>query len=86
VCPPNGEPVLRVMERVAHAIKPLLKRHAGHTILLVAPDPLRGMIRSYLRNVPIGCPWECESPLWESIESATRPASVAQEVPPGAVR
>jgi probable phosphoglycerate mutase len=86
VCPPNGESVEMVLARVAKAIKPILKRHAGDTILLVAPDPLRAMIRSYLRNAPIGCPWNCEATLWEAIETATRPNSVAQELPPGAVR
>jgi broad specificity phosphatase PhoE len=85
VCPPNGETLAGVMERTAKSLKPLLKRHAGDTILLVAPDPLRLLIRSWLRKADVPNPWDDDGPAWEAVEIQPDAPALA-EAPPGAAR
>ena len=52
VCPPMGETVEDALDRVRAALKPLIKRHQGETIALVAGDPLARLIAGYLRRDP----------------------------------
>lgn len=76
VCPPAGEMVDQVFERVRKALKPVVKRAQSGRTVLVAPDPLRQVIRCYLKGMDIANLWENGSdgggrtngPAWESIE------------------
>ncbi len=52
ICPPLGEPVEDALERVRHALRPLLKRHRHQTIGLVAADPIAQFIACQLRRDP----------------------------------
>jgi broad specificity phosphatase PhoE len=87
VCPPNGEMVDQVVERVSKTLRPLLRRHGGDTIALVAPDPLRKLIRCYLKRTAVCHPWEDGGfgPLWEALEVSTNGQPVP-EPPQGAAR
>lgn len=70
VCPPAGEMVQDAFERVESTLRPILKRHRGDAIGIVAPEPLCKVIRSHLTGTPLsgilcanGRPAQ-----WESIE------------------
>ncbi len=52
VSPPHGEPVEGAMDRIKLALKPLIKRHRGETIGLVACEPIAQFIACYLRRDP----------------------------------
>jgi probable phosphoglycerate mutase len=47
-CPPAGEEVARVYERVERVIGPIIKKNSFQAIVIVAPDPLRKVIRCFL--------------------------------------
>jgi probable phosphoglycerate mutase len=68
--PPNGEMVDEVKARVEKSLKPLLKKHDDATFVLVAPDPLRKVIRCWLTKTAADLPWESNGPLWESLDFA----------------
>jgi broad specificity phosphatase PhoE len=72
VCPPAGEMIEQVFDRVTKGIRPLLKRVGDGTVVLFAPDPLRQVIRCYLRHEDLNqleAPGEDEpADLWEAIE------------------
>jgi len=44
VCPPEGETVSEVRQRVAVVLKKLLRKHRKGVLLIVAPEPLLGII------------------------------------------
>lgn len=50
VCPPMGETIEDASERVADALKPLIKRHRGERFGLVIADPCARVVASYLRQ------------------------------------
>jgi len=66
--PPNGEMVDEVKTRVEKALKPLLKKHDDAGFILVAPDPLRKLIRCWLKKTAADLPWETNGPLWEAFD------------------
>jgi broad specificity phosphatase PhoE len=71
VCPPNGEMVEQVLERINKSLRPILKKHAGETIAIVAPDPLRRVIGCYLKRRAPECPVDeavDHVPLWEVLD------------------
>ncbi len=83
VCPPSGEMLAAVLARAAKALKPVLKRHAKETALVVLPDALRRAVSCHLRAAPPVPPWQeddAESPPWEAIDLAP-PASVRRIAP-----
>lgn len=50
ICPPQGETVAEAMVRINLALKPLIRRHRGETLGLVAGEPLAQLISCYLRR------------------------------------
>lgn len=68
ICPPEGEMIEAVMDRVRKGLKPVLKRCQQHNVVLVAPDPLRLVIRCYLSRANLDQIWE-QNPgkTWEAI-------------------
>jgi broad specificity phosphatase PhoE len=50
VCPPQGETVEEALDRLRTALKPLIRRHRGETIGLVAADPVAPLIAGLLRH------------------------------------
>jgi phosphoserine phosphatase len=66
--PPNGEMVDEVKARVEKLLKPLLKKHDDAGFILVAPDPLRKLIRCWLKRTAADLPWETSGPLWEAFD------------------
>ena len=54
MCPPDGEPLSDVQERVETNLRKLLKKHREGCVALVAPEPLLAVIRSFLTNVEVG--------------------------------
>lgn len=52
ICPPLGETVEDAMGRIQSALKPLIRRHRGEAIGLVAGEPLAQLIACHLRGEP----------------------------------
>ncbi|MGE0609008.1 MAG: histidine phosphatase family protein [Pirellulales bacterium] len=69
VCPPEGEPLCEVEERVQANLRRLLKKHREGCIALVAPEPLLTILRSFLTNAEIGslCCAGTTGGIWESL-------------------
>jgi probable phosphoglycerate mutase len=69
ICPPNGETVEEVRERVHKELKPVLKKAHHGVVVLVAPDPLRQIVRCYLKNADLTKLWDCpQGSAWETID------------------
>lgn len=69
ICPPNGETVEEVLQRVQKEIKPVLKKAHHGVVLLVAPDPLRQILRCFLKDADLTKVWDCPSgSAWETID------------------
>ncbi len=74
VCPPEGETLATVRQRLKKALARLTKKHRSGTIALVLAQPLASVMRSFLRQeeTPDICHAECpKEPLWEPIEVPT---------------
>jgi probable phosphoglycerate mutase len=67
VCPPEGEMLNEVDERVRAALTKLLKRHGEGTIGLVLPEPLLSLARRFLTQEELGDLWRPAEgrPRWE---------------------
>lgn len=69
ICPPAGEMLAQVLERVRKELKPVLKKCHHGIGILVAPDPLRQVIRCFLRNRDVSQLWEeDDDSSWEVID------------------
>ena len=77
VCPPNGETVQQVRERVQAALTKLAKKHKEATIGILVAEPLMSVLHSMLVQESVGGLWgvdnENRAP-WELLEM---PAEVA---------
>ncbi len=58
VCPPEGEMLNAVFDRVEASVAKLCKRHKEGVIALVAPEPLGCLVRSYLNHGELGDLWK----------------------------
>lgn len=47
-CPPAGEEIAQVFERVEKVLGPIIRKNSFRGIVIVAPDPLRKVIRCFL--------------------------------------
>lgn len=70
ICPPCGETLSTMQDRVSAAVKKLRKKYLSGTVLIVAPEPLLSVIRSELhlardgeKTVRLNCGQ------WEMIEA-----------------
>ncbi len=72
VCPPEGEPLSEVKQRVETAVAKLIKKHKDGVIAIVAPEPLTSIIDSCLRESALGDLWqsECQGGGWEAFQIA----------------
>ena len=53
ICPPDGEPVEAVRDRVKTVLKKIRRKHKTGTIAIVAPDPLLSILRSELEGTEV---------------------------------
>lgn len=69
VCPPDGEMLPSVRDRVQKALRPVLKKAQSGMVVLVAPEPLRSVIRCYLKGENLDQLWDAGNPngCWETI-------------------
>ncbi|HUS39349.1 MAG TPA: histidine phosphatase family protein [Pirellulales bacterium] len=70
VCPPEGEMLDAARERVESFLSKIFKKHKSGTIGLIAPEPMAGLIESYLRNSELRDMWKnaAVSGSWQIIE------------------
>lgn len=69
ICPPAGEMMEEVFARVQKPLKRVLRRGRKGTVLLVAPDPLRCVLRCCLKQLDLNQVWESGGGgAWETIE------------------
>ena len=71
VCPPNGETVQQVRERIQAALAKLAKKHKDGTIGILVAEPLMSVIHSMLAQETVGDMWGVDgesSPAWELLE------------------
>jgi broad specificity phosphatase PhoE len=75
VCPPQGETIGDVEERMHAAVAKLVKKHKGDTLVaVVLPEPVASLLRHFLLQNELGDLWKCRNgngaPLWEIVEFA----------------
>lgn len=70
ICPPAGEMLDEVCARVRQALKPVLKRSQTGLIVIVAPDPLRQVIRGFLKREEFSASGvqDASQKTWETID------------------
>ncbi|MCH2114655.1 MAG: histidine phosphatase family protein [Pirellulales bacterium] len=77
MCPPEGESLQAVRERLRHAMAKIAKRQKSGIVAIVVSEPVTSVLRNVLRDDDLGNLWQvdCErQPPWELIEM---PATVA---------
>lgn len=81
ICPPQGERLAAVQQRVQAALSKILKKHKEGMIALVVPDPLAGVVQCELSKREIGDFWKTKSDCgkWEVI--AGQPQDVVEAQP-----
>lgn len=78
ICPPAGETVEQVFERLPQAARPLLKRRGGSAVAVFAPDPLRLILRAWLTGIDPARLWDQPADkAWESIEIVAEPGATS---------
>ena len=80
VCPPEGEPLADVRQRVETALAKLIKKHKDGVVALVVPEPLSSVISSLLNASTLGDLWQskCRGGGWEIFELASGKLATAQ--------
>ncbi|MCA9197856.1 MAG: histidine phosphatase family protein [Planctomycetales bacterium] len=70
VCPPEGEMLSDVKERVFATLEMILKKHRNGVVGLVLPEPLASVAAVFLTNRDLGDLWAAENDcgFWESID------------------
>jgi len=78
VCPPEGEMLSAVFERVEATLSKLCKRHKEGVIAIVAPEPLGTLVRSYVNRDEVGDLWKATEGhgRWETL--AVKPEVVIE--------
>jgi broad specificity phosphatase PhoE len=72
VCPPEGELLSDVQQRVEAALAKLSKKHKDGVVAIVIPEPLTSVMLSLLRDTELGDLWEseCRGGGWEEFQLA----------------
>lgn len=72
VCPPEGESMIPVAERVENALSAILRRHRSGTIGIVVGEPTASLVRCYLRKEEAHHLWDTIGTHgdWEEVEVA----------------
>ena len=70
VCPPEGEPLADVKQRVESALARLTKKHKDGVVALVVPEPLSSVVSSLLNASTLGDLWQAKCPggSWEAFQ------------------
>jgi len=70
VCPPQGEMLGEVEQRVRTAMTKLLRRHKEGVIALVVPEPLLSVVRRFVKHDELGDLWKATNGhgRWEVIQ------------------
>jgi broad specificity phosphatase PhoE len=61
IAPPSGETTSELLERIKPAFCKLMKKRAGESIAIIAPDPLLTVLRGLADQA------NCECPQWQEI-------------------
>ena len=66
ICPPDGEPVEAVRDRVRMVLKKIRRKQKTKTIAIVAPDPLLSILRSEIEGTEVRdlLDLRCEENAW----------------------
>ena len=77
VCPPKGEMLSQVEDRVRAAMSKLLKRHREGVIGLVLLEPLASLVRHYVNRDELGDLWKvtADHGRWEVLEVEPKQAA-----------
>lgn len=69
VCPPEGEMLGQVVDRIQATVGKLLKKHRDISVGLVLPEPLASIVYGCLSHTEVGDLWKgCEScGTWEAV-------------------
>ena len=69
VCPPEGETLALVTQRVEYVCNRLRKKHKHGSVVIVAPEPYASILAAHLRQQEVGDLWHSESncEAWECI-------------------
>jgi len=70
VCPPQGEMLGDVEQRVRTAMTKLLRRHKEGVIAMVVPEPLLSVVRRFVKHEELGDLWKATNGhgRWEVIQ------------------
>ena len=70
VTPPDGETLSDAMQRVAKCIRKISKRHNGHPIAIVIPEPMASVVAAMAKGDSHGDLWqaECKCGIWEQVD------------------
>jgi probable phosphoglycerate mutase len=70
VCPPEGELLGAVQQRIRPILAKLIKKHKAGVVALVVPEPLASVVSSHLEGSALGDLWkaECSCGSWQMIE------------------
>ncbi|MEQ8791581.1 MAG: histidine phosphatase family protein [Pirellulaceae bacterium] len=70
LCPPGGEALSSVKDRVAAQLEKLIKKHRQGVVALVAPEPLASIVRCVLEHSDLIDLWKSERDAgnWELID------------------
>lgn len=71
VCPPEGESLQVVRERLQRALAKIAKKQKSGTAAVVVAEPVTSLLRNALRDDDLGNLWNThadDSPAWELIE------------------
>lgn len=78
VCPPEGESLQEVRERLQKCISKIAKKQKTGTVAIVVAEPVTSLMRNVLREDELGNLWQADfeqDPAWELIEMPEEVAS-----------
>lgn len=78
VCPPEGESLQEVRERLQKCISKIAKKQKTGTVAIVVAEPVTSLMRNVLRDDELGNLWQADfeqDPAWELIEMPEEVAS-----------
>jgi broad specificity phosphatase PhoE len=69
VCPPGGEMVAVVQQRIREMMARIVKRYRDSCVAIVVPEPLASLLQSELTQTPLVDLWraECKGSRWEIV-------------------
>ncbi len=81
VCPPGGETLADASARVEQVLDKLKRKHQGHRIAIVVPEPMASIVRCHFLGGKIEDMWKSETDAgtWELVVVDPVPVMVALE-------